>query len=130
MRTAIAYAQVTSHTIKDHFRTIGLPHVVVHACGKYFAAITFESRGRDRDNPDVLPAIEHTDPFRCFNPVHYRHPQVHPNELRVPFPEFLHSGFAVLSHTDLKACIFKQPLQNHPVLRLVFDYEYPVLRLT
>ena len=105
VRTAITYAEVTPHTIKDLIQTIGLPHVIVQPRGKHFAAMAFESRGRDRDNPDVLPAIERPDPFRRFDPVHHRHPQVHPNELRTPFPESLHSCLAVFSHTDLKACI-------------------------
>jgi len=44
--------------------------LIVDACGKYLAAMTFESGGSDRGNPDILATIQRTNPFRSFDPVH------------------------------------------------------------
>ena len=107
---------MTRHTLEDFIHPVRLADEVVHILN-----YTRILRGGYRCDLHFPPAVQFANAPGGFEAVYAGHPQIHPDEVRLPALEYLDRLLAFLRYTRLESGLLQQTLQELPVFRLIVD---------
>src|SRR5580658_4775549 len=107
---------MTRHTVEDFVHPVRLADEVVHILN-----YTRILRGGYRCDLHFPSAVQFANAPGGLYTVDASHPQIHPDEMRPPVPEYLDCLLAFLGYSRLESGFLQHTLQELPVFRLVVD---------